>query len=70
MADITKCANTSCTIKENCYRFTAKASEYQSYWMFLPIWDKCHAMIDKDTRRRACPFCWSMEHSDCEDSLD
>ena len=31
-----------CPYKENCYRFTAKADEYQSYFMELPLKDdKC-----------------------------
>lgn len=32
MADITKCANKNCKIKDKCYRFLAKADPlYQSY---------------------------------------
>jgi hypothetical protein len=43
MADITMCPGTNCPQKENCYRFTAKPSEYmQSYFMEAPIKDgKC-----------------------------
>jgi len=50
MADITKCKGGNCNMKESCYRFTAKDSEYrQSYFSELPInkdgscdmyWDK------------------------------
>lgn len=34
MANITKCTNEKCKIKEECYRYTALANkEYQSYMM-------------------------------------
>lgn len=39
MADITKCDGSKCSIKESCYRFTAKASNYQSYFAESPIKD-------------------------------
>jgi hypothetical protein len=42
MADITKCRGDGCIIKEKCYRFTAKADEYQAYFLESPIKDgKC-----------------------------
>lgn len=43
MADITKCKGDECSIKESCYRFTAKASEFwQSWFLNSPIKDgKC-----------------------------
>lgn len=42
MADITKCFGIDCPIKEQCYRFTAKADEYQTYFLNSPIKDgKC-----------------------------
>ena len=34
MADITKCTNKNCKIKEKCYRFTAKEDYWQSYANF------------------------------------
>lgn len=34
MADITKCTNKNCKIKEKCYRYTAKDSYWQSYANF------------------------------------
>ena len=34
MADITKCANKECKIKEQCYRHTAKDGYWQSYAEF------------------------------------
>lgn len=38
MADITKCKGEHCLLKEKCYRYTAKDSEYrQSYFAEIPI---------------------------------
>jgi hypothetical protein len=37
MPDIAKCPGEGCLDKQNCYRFTAKASEYQSFFMTPPI---------------------------------
>ena len=39
MSDFTKCADEACPMKEKCYRYTAKASERQSYFA-TPMWDK------------------------------
>ena len=40
--DITMCVGTDCPHKEKCFRYTAKPSEYQSYFMEAPIQDeKC-----------------------------
>ena len=37
MSDITMCQNNTCKKRERCYRFTAKASEYQqSYFVNSP----------------------------------
>jgi hypothetical protein len=42
MPDITMCPGTNCPQKEKCHRFTAKPSEYQSYFIETPIKDgKC-----------------------------
>lgn len=42
MPDISMCNGTDCPHKENCYRFTAKPSEYQTYFVEPPIEDgKC-----------------------------
>lgn len=38
MADITKCKGEHCLLKDKCYRYTAKDSEYrQAYFMEIPI---------------------------------
>ena len=40
--DITMCPGTNCPHKETCYRYTAKPSEYQSYFIEAPVKDgKC-----------------------------
>jgi len=42
MPDITMCMGTNCPHKETCHRYTAKPSEYQSYFTDAPIKDgKC-----------------------------
>jgi len=41
MPDITLCKGENCTIKEECYRFTAKPSEYwKSYFVESPCTKK------------------------------
>ena len=47
MPDICMCKGTNCPFKEKCYRFTAKADEYQSYFIDAPI--------DKDGK---CDMYW------------
>ncbi len=37
MPDITMCPGTNCPYKETCYRYTAKPSDYQSWFMEAPI---------------------------------
>ena len=42
MIDIAKCEGKDCPFKENCYRYTSKGAEYQSYLMEIPYKDgKC-----------------------------
>jgi hypothetical protein len=36
MPDITKCHGTDCPIKQGCYRFTSKPSQWQSYFTTSP----------------------------------
>ena len=40
MADISMCSGDGCEAKYTCYRFTAKPSEYQSYFATTPIENK------------------------------
>jgi len=38
MADITMCSGKGCRVKDKCYRFTAKKSEFwQSYFLNPPL---------------------------------
>ncbi len=37
--DITMCKGTNCPVKESCYRYTAKPSNYQSWFMETPFND-------------------------------
>jgi hypothetical protein len=37
MADISKCTGVNCPAREACYRYTAEASEYQSYLIGEPF---------------------------------
>lgn len=40
MPDISMCTGNGCTLKENCYRYTAKPSEFrQSYFSTPPFKD-------------------------------
>jgi hypothetical protein len=43
MADITKCIGTGCPVKEKCYRYTTKSSEFRQSWFCeIPLKDgKC-----------------------------
>ena len=48
MPDITKCNNALCQLKDSCYRYTCKASEFsQSFATFKPDDEgKCDFFID------------------------
>ena len=48
MADITKCKGLGCPVKEDCYRYTAKADKYQSYFTDSPY--------DKENKK--CDYYW------------
>ena len=37
--DICKCTGIGCPKKQSCYRYTAEASDYQSFFMTPPIKD-------------------------------
>ena len=47
MPDITMCKDNECSLKETCYRYTAKPSEYQYYFVDSPK--------DKDEE---CSYYW------------
>ena len=37
MPDITMCKGENCPLKQTCYRYNAKPSDYQSYFMEPPV---------------------------------
>lgn len=47
MTDITKCNNETCESNQQCWRYLAPASEYQSYAAFVPeaCLDRCEYFI-------------------------
>ena len=54
MADITKCTGIGCRVREDCYRYTAPASEWQSWFAVAPVSDDengCDMMIDNERKR-------------------
>jgi histone deacetylase complex regulatory component SIN3 len=53
MPDISMCRNKECTLKENCYRFTAKAEElWQTYSEFTQYKDgKCDYFWDNYSKK-------------------
>lgn len=40
MADITMCRGENCPLKEKCYRYKAKPSTWQSYFVEVPYNEK------------------------------
>jgi hypothetical protein len=47
MSDITMCSGVGCDMKHECYRFTAKMSNWQSWFSVVPIKDgKCNMFWD------------------------
>lgn len=51
MPDITMCAGDGCPVKENCYRYTAKASGRQSYFAMTPYDKGCVWFWDNEGGR-------------------
>jgi len=54
--DITMCSGKDCPLKENCYRYKAKQSDYQSYF-FNPPYDKEY---------ESCSHYWEIVKSDID----
>jgi hypothetical protein len=53
MADITKCTGRGCDLRETCYRFTATAGWYQSYFMTSPVKNgECEMYWETNTNER------------------
>jgi hypothetical protein len=47
MADITKCTNNECVLKENCGRYLMEGSEYQPTIKFEPTKIGCNFFIEQ-----------------------
>jgi hypothetical protein len=57
MSDITKCKGGECPIKKTCYRFTSKASDWQSYFTEIPLKDgKCDMYWEKKSEKIHADF--------------
>ena len=53
MPDITMCSGIGCPKKQSCYRHTAKASDYQSFFMTPPIKDgECDHYWDNENYKQ------------------
>ena len=53
MPDITMCDGTDCPLKEQCYRYTATSSEYQSYFIKPPFKKKkCDMFWDNEIKSK------------------
>ena len=57
LPDISMCENKLCPLKDNCYRYTAKPSDYQLYAGFAPDdKGKCDYFWDNEPKKqRAVP---------------
>lgn len=51
MPDITKCRGNFCPLRESCYRYTSKASMYQSYFSKTPY------SVDSENQ---CDYYWKV----------
>ena len=51
MQDITKCTGVDCPKKEECFRYTAEPSYYQSYFSVEPF--------NRDTKQFFCEMFWN-----------
>lgn len=52
MADITMCDGNNCSLKSSCYRFKAKPSIRQSYFMKTPY----------DKKKKSCEYYWNLNN--------
>lgn len=53
MPDITMCKGDNCSIKDTCYRHTAKADRLQSWFVEAPIKDG------------SCEYYWEDKNANC-----
>ena len=62
MADITKCKGTNCPMAIKCYRYTAKESSWQSYFLEVPF-----VIIDNKLK---CDMYWGENAQDIMNQLN
>ena len=60
MADITKCSGGGCPLKNNCYRYLASSSEWQSYFTDVPY----------DKKNLTCEYMWPFQDESALKELD
>lgn len=60
--DITLCEGTNCPLKDQCFRYTAKPSEYQSYFTKEPY------TLEKNKFK--CEFLWTNDNHSVLDQLN
>jgi hypothetical protein len=52
MSDISKCLGRQCKIKETCYRYTSKASEFRQSWFSTP------PLTINENGKQECEYYW------------
>lgn len=58
MPDITMCHGNSCLLKDQCYRYKAKPTEFQSYFYITPY----HVYRDEDGNiQHECEEFWDIK---------
>lgn len=60
MPDISMCQDNECPVNKLCYRYTAKASDYQSYFASSPRLDERESE-SKGTIEGSCSYYWPNE---------
>lgn len=63
MVDICMCQNEDCPLKDSCYRYRAKASEYQTFYI---VGDK----MKKDAQERKCTSYWEVKSDEEVEKLN
>jgi hypothetical protein len=57
MADITKCKGINCPVRDNCYRYTARDSEFYQSWF---VDDNVGKLVDNNF---SCDEYWEVKES-------
>lgn len=67
--DITICMDKECPVRETCYRFKAKPSEYQSYFSESPRLDERESE-SKGLIEGSCSYYWKIIEKDTWSEAD